>query len=286
MMHLNPLPKLTPEQIAAFHRDGFLSVGPVLTSDETDALHEALIRVLSGKSDAAPEALHNMGKNALETVIQIVNIWQSEPAFCAHLYQPKIVPLVAQLMNTNTVRVWHDQVQIKPSHIGGPTLWHQDHPYWPVIGPADLVSAWVALDEATIENGAMSMVPGSYKWGPYNGGTIGTNPQTWGPDPDYARLPPEARTVLPVPVPVPKGGIVFHHCLTWHGAPPNRTNRGRPAIAVHYMPEWTRYTPDTASHLVEKHITVASGEILTGDAFPTVMENGEMKAVASLPYLK
>jgi hypothetical protein len=43
--------------------------------------------------------------------------------------------MIAQLMGTDTVRVWHDQVQIKPARIGGPTVWHQDHPYWPVISP-------------------------------------------------------------------------------------------------------------------------------------------------------
>lgn len=275
MPSANPTnPTLSSEQIAAFERDGFLNYGPVLTSDETDALQESLRRVLSGESSCAPDAARNMGANALETVVQIVNIWQAEPAFCAHLYHAKIVPLMAQLMGTNTVRVWHDQVQIKPSHIGGPTLWHQDHPYWPVIAPADLVSAWVALDDATLENGAMHMVPGSHKWGPHKNGTIGTNRETWGPDPDYDALPPEARTTLPVPVPVPKGGVVFHHCLTWHGAPPNRTGRGRPAIAVHYMPEWTRYEPSGREHIVEKHITVPPGEILTGAYFPTVFENG------------
>ncbi len=274
-----PPAPLTPEQIEQFHRDGFLNYGPLLSEAETDELHDALVRVLSGKSSGTPDAAHNMGKNSLETVVQVVNIWEAEPAFRAHLYQEKIVSLVAQLIGTDTLRVWHDQIQVKPSHIGGPTLWHQDHPYWPVIGPADLVSAWVALDDATLENGAMHMVPGSHKWGPHKGGTIGTNRQTWGPDPDYDQLPAEARDAKPVPAPVPKGGVVFHHCLTWHGAPPNHTTKGRPAIAVHYMPGWTKYTPEGKTHLVEEHITVAPGEILTGDHFPTVMEDGQILPV-------
>ena len=32
--------------------------------------------------------------------------------------------MVAQLMGADTVRVWHDQVQVKPARIGGPTVWH------------------------------------------------------------------------------------------------------------------------------------------------------------------
>ncbi len=77
----------------------------------------------------------------------------------------KICQEVAQLCRTDSLRIWHDQIQYKPPVTGGPTAWHQDHPAWPIIQPADLVSAWVALDDATIENGCMWMVPGSHKWG-------------------------------------------------------------------------------------------------------------------------
>ena len=69
---------------------------------------------------------------------------------------------------------------------------------------------------------------------------------------------------------------MFHHCLTWHGSPPNSSEKGRPAIAVHYMPGWTRYEPTDRGHLVEHNITVQPGEPLVGEHFPTVMEKGEV----------
>jgi ectoine hydroxylase-related dioxygenase (phytanoyl-CoA dioxygenase family) len=69
---------------------------------------------------------------------------------------------------------------------------------------------------------------------------------------------------------------MFHHCLTWHGSPPNRSARGRPAIAVHYMPGYTRYEPQGHSHLVQKNIEVEPGEPLKGAHFPTVWENGPL----------
>ena len=263
---------LTNEQVTRFQAQGFLNYGQVLTQSETSELRDGLTRTLSGQSERKPESLGNIG-GASGVVVQIVNEWQIEPAFYKHLFHSKIVAMVAQLMNTDTVRVWHDQVQIKPSHIGAPTIWHQDFPYWQVMQPAELVSAWVAIDDATPENGCMSMVPRSHTWGEYPGGTIGITPDTWEPANDPARVP-EGETVELVPCPVPAGGVVFHHCLTWHGAPPNFTGRGRPAIAVHYMPGHTRYTPGDREHLVEKHIHVAANEPLTGDHFPTVMEHG------------
>lgn len=269
---------LSPEQIQTFREQGFLNFGPVLTPEETAELRESLERTLRGESEAQPESSRNIsaGQSEGNVVVQVVNIFEAEPAFRKHLYNDRLVAMVADLIGTDTLRVWHDQVQVKPPLNGGPTIWHQDHPYWPVIKPADLVSAWVALEDAVIENGCMWMVPQSHKWGPHNGGTVGSDPETWGPTPDMSQIP-EGADITPVPVEVPAGGVVFHHCLTWHGAPPNRSEKNRPAIAVHYMPGWTRYEPEGRSHLVEHNITVQPGEVLKGDHFPTVLEDGELQ---------
>ena len=270
-------PRLTDEQVQSFRENGFLNYGRVLTDEQLAALRQSLDRVLAGKSEASPERIANIGGGDNSVVTQIVNVWESEPAFREHLSNSVIVPLVAQLMGADTVRVWHDQMQLKPAHVGGPTIWHQDHPYWPVIQPADLVSAWVALEDATVENGAMSMVRRSHKWGVYGGdGTIGIDPVTYDPPYDPAFIP-EGETVEIVPCEVKAGHVVFHHCRTWHGAPANHSEHPRPAIAVHYMPGHTRYEPQAgASHLVEHHIHVAPGQPLTGEHFPTVMEAGRM----------
>jgi phytanoyl-CoA hydroxylase len=263
----------TDAQLQEFSERGLIQ-GPRLYSDqETDALRRRLEDVMEGRSAKQPEALRNMLGGTENVVIQIVNIWEADDLFREHLYNPTLCALVAQLIGHPVLRVWHDQVQYKPPRIGGPTNWHQDHPYWPVIQPADLVSAWLALDDADIENGCMWMVPGSHRWGPHKGGTIGTDPETFRPTPDLAQLPPGV-DVTPVPCPVKKGHVMFHHCLTWHGSPPNRSERGRPAIAVHYMPGYTRYVPEGRTHLVEHNITVAPGEVLRGEHFPTVWDSG------------
>ena len=271
---------LTDEQIQSFRENGYLNYGPVLTPEELQGLREALARCKAGDSPQAAEANRNASWAQEQgfVVTQIVNIWQAENAFYHHLFHDRIVKMAAQLIGDDTIRVWHDQMQEKPALHGGPTIWHQDHPYWPIIQPADLVSAWVALEDATPENGCMSFVRGSHKWGPINGGTIGSitdgEKNLWGPDfkPEWL---PEGTQVEVVEAPVVAGGVAFHHCLTWHGAPVNKSPRNRPAIAVHYMPGWTRYEKEPGKdHLVEHHITVEEGEILKGDHFPTVMENG------------
>ncbi len=265
------------QQIEFFRQNGFLNYGRVLSDRETAELREGLQRVLDGQSVAKPQASRNLLGDSEEVVIQVVNTWEAEPAFRRHLYNPKIVAIVAALMGTDTVRVWHDQAQVKPPRVGGPTIWHQDYPYWPVIAPADLVSAWVALEDATPENGCMSMVPRSHLWGTYGDGTI-SNTEDHSPANDPGFIPPGEKVQV-VPCPVPAGSVVFHHCMTWHGAPPNHSDRNRPAIAVHYMPGHTRYEP-RGEHMIGHHIEVEPGEILKGEWFPTVMENGVLAAPA------
>ena len=108
-------PRLTDEQVQSFRENGFLNYGRVLTDEQLSALRKSLDRVLSGRSGASPEAISNIGGGANSVVTQVVNVWEAEPAFREHLSNPVIVPLVAQLMGTDTVRVWHDQMQLKPA---------------------------------------------------------------------------------------------------------------------------------------------------------------------------
>ena len=266
---------LSDARIAEFHERGYLQVGRVMSDEQADAMRERLFQVMEDKSDRSPESKRNMAADPTKVLIQIVNIWEADDLFNAHLYNPVMCEMVADVIGTDTLRVWHDQVQYKPPLIGGPTNWHQDHPYWPIIQPADLVSAWVALDDVDVENGCMWMVPGSHKWGAHKGGTIGTNEEDFAPMPDLSLLP-DGADVTPVPMPVKKGCAGLHHCLTWHGSPPNRSDRGRPGIAVHYMPGYTRYEKDPdKTHLVEHNVEVQPGEILKGKHFPTVWENGK-----------
>lgn len=265
---------LTELQVQEFWDRGFLKAGRVMSEEQAEALRVRMFDVMEGRAAGKPELMRDVAQTGMKSLTQIVNIWEADDMFRAHLYHPVICGIIAQLMNADTVRVWHDQVQYKPPKTGGPQIWHQDHPLWPIIQPADLISAWVALDDATVENGCMSMVPHSHRWGPHKEGIIGTDQDRFLPLPDRSLLP-EGAQIEVVPCEVKKGEVMFHHCLTWHGSPANGSDRGRPAIAVHYMPGYTRYEPSGRSHPVEHHVEVAPGEPLQGKRFPTVWENGQ-----------
>ncbi|AZN42977.1 phytanoyl-CoA dioxygenase family protein [Paenibacillus albus] len=268
---------LSQAQIAEFEKNGFLKGDVVLSDAEVEELREELDKVMNGETVKKPVLNHNMlGSDspydnmkmvASAKVVQIVNIWLASDRFLQHAGHPTICEEVAQLCHSNSLRIWHDQIQYKPPITGGPTAWHQDHPLWPIIQPADLVSAWVALDDAVIENGCMWMVPGSHKWGNHQRYLSST--KDFKPFHKQPEMLPNNANVEAVPFEIKKGQVGYHHCLTWHGSPHNRSEMKRRAIAVHYMPGHTRYEP-IGEHVMLSYVNVKPGELLVGDHFPEV----------------
>lgn len=118
----------------------------------------------------------------------------------------------------------------------------------------------------------MWMVPESHKWG--NQQKYLSDTADFKPSHKQREHLPEGANIEPVPFEIKKGQVGYHHCLTWHGSGPNRSDRKRRAIAVHYMPGHVYYEP-TGSHPMEPHVNVNPGETLIGDDFPVVYRNKE-----------
>lgn len=260
---------LTDAQIEQFHQNGFLNIGKVYTDDECGELREELFRVMRDETEKKPVLNRNLRGDEMAPVVQIVNMWMASDMYLDHARKKPIAEAVAQLCETSELRIWHDQAQYKPPRAGGPTGWHQDHPLWPTIQPADLISSWTPFEDATIENGCMWMVPGSHKWGNQQR-FLGTREPFQPIHRDPSELP-DGASLEAVACEVMKGECHLHHCLTWHGSPHNRSERPRPAVAVHYMPSHTRYDP-VGGHVMEPYVEVEKGKRLEGESFPLVYQ--------------
>lgn len=257
---------LTQEQIADFHAKGFLNGGVVLSDAEVEELRDEVMRVIDERERSdipQPVLLRNLSSDHNAPVWQIVNIWQASKPFERLIHNYKIAEGLAELTNAKELRIWHDQIQYKPAAIGGVNMWHQDAPLWPIIAPMTEVSAWVALDDADVDNGCMSMVPGSHLWGDHMD-FIRTLKS-------YDEMPDtfEGHEVKVVVCPVKKGEVHFHHALTWHGSHANTSGRPRRAIAIHCMTEETRFVA-SGNHVMKPFVEVADGEKLQGEAFPRI----------------
>jgi ectoine hydroxylase-related dioxygenase (phytanoyl-CoA dioxygenase family) len=281
---------LTEEQVADFHRDGFLNGGRILDERGVQELKDELDRILSIGPEGFPEGasrpvlFHNMaqGRDPEKCVWQIVNIWEVSSAYERLTRHPFIVDAISRLTNAHELMVWHDQIQYKPAGHGGVTGWHQDAPLWPIIRPMTPVSAWVALDDATVENGCMWMTPGSHKWGNQieflrtqahlqqkeGFGDI----EGFTPSEDA-----EITSVGPRPWTVKAGEVSLHHSLTWHGSPFNHSDQPRRAIAMHYMTGESRFVA-SGQHVMKAYVQMDDDELMSkaGPHFPSVMKNGQI----------
>ncbi len=118
--------------------------------------------------------------------------------------------------------------------------WHQDSSYFS-IEPMALVSSRVALDDVTLDNGCLWVVPGSHKLGPL------AHSQVWmvGERQDMCIPDTAFDASREQPIVMRAGDCSFHHSLLLHRSGPNRTSQRRRGIATHYMSAQSRWTSTT-----------------------------------------
>jgi ectoine hydroxylase-related dioxygenase (phytanoyl-CoA dioxygenase family) len=230
---------LTQDQIDFFHEYGYLRYGKVLSDAdielfrrEYDAEFEKARRdnrlsnlSASGSSEAAPRHMY-----------QIMQMCERNLHFRRLLYDERILDIVQDLLGPNLM-LFHDQALYKPALTGGPVTWHQDNAYWQ-CRPANLITCWLTFDDVDIHNGAMQVIPGSHLK------PVGHEKSaSGGPLLDVEHSVDVAKAV---PIDLPAGCCMFHHCQTLHYTAPNVTQRQRRALAIHFMQPGTRDMHDPA----------------------------------------
>jgi ectoine hydroxylase-related dioxygenase (phytanoyl-CoA dioxygenase family) len=253
-------------------------ISPALFSQEEIARAvEAMDRVLEGEYETGHEPWSrswNPGDNP-RALRKIDNSHWANRAIRDLVLSEAIGAVAARLMQTEEVRLWHDQMLFKPgqgpeAETGENVGWHQDHGYWANTCP-DLLTAWIALVDVDESNGCMHFVPGSHRWGMIDGDFF---------DQDLVRTREriaeetgeEFRTV---PIVMRAGQVIFHHCLTIHGSGPNRTDSPRRSFAVHLQPAHASHIAGTSgdSHqcsIMLRHLGGKEGSLYRGGPWPTL----------------
>jgi ectoine hydroxylase-related dioxygenase (phytanoyl-CoA dioxygenase family) len=141
---------------------------------------------------------------------------------------PALVALVESLIGPG-VSVYFSQIFFKAPEGGGPKPAHQDNFYFGPTDPEGVVTAWVALDDATLENGCLYFGEGT------NLGPVYAHEAPPG-EPFNLQLPAAILERQPMaPAPVMRGGVSFHHGNTFHQSGPNHSQHWRRACALHYV---------------------------------------------------
>ena len=227
------------EQIAFYRANGFVVIEDFLTPQELENWRGAVMRavdqragkkmpgkdIVIGEDDGINEDGDYFGK----VFDQLLNLWQTNKEVKGLMLDERIGKMAATLSGADGIRIWHDQALFKRPW-ANPTAWHLDTPFWSFFD-RNAISIWVALDDATLQNGCLYFIPGSHKGTNFDKITIGRNM-----DGIFDIYPQFAKTA-PVPAPMKAGSCSFHNGLTIHGAGANMTNAWRRAMTCAYMPD-------------------------------------------------
>jgi phytanoyl-CoA hydroxylase len=232
-VHGRPANVLTPaEQRAAYEQDGYLVFPELLDGSELAALRGALAEVLrdaEGLTETNDKFSITRTEDGGYSVRRIFDPVARHQAFHDLVLNPKILDVVENLIGSD-IQLHHSKLNLKPpSSREARFEWHQDYPFFPHTN-FDLLAVMVYLDDSTEENGCLSIIPGSHKWGPRNhlfakDGAFSSQLE------DKSVLEDRSRWVH---VPVPAGGIELHHCNMLHSSTANRGTRPRSAVVIQY----------------------------------------------------
>lgn len=166
------------------------------------------------------------GDDADNPVRNISFMVRFDPTFQEFARNPKILEATRALIGPR-IRVFRDQALQKPPGGQAKPL-HQDLSYFRVQPADELVTAWVALDDATTQNGCMVYVPASHRHGLFEITRDPERPVHHVPDTRGIEIADEMLC------PVPAGAVIFHHGYTLHRSDVNQTQTWRRSVQLHY----------------------------------------------------
>ena len=242
-----------------FRTRGYLAFEHVLTQQEIEAAQTALTQITVGLMQRAKrgEAMIRQNLHATRNYagMQVINpdsgfgihfevgidplameaeeaelkfrklhgYHQEHQAFIDLTQHPKIQGVIAQLIGEEAV-LKAEMALSKPPFIGSEKPWHQDNAYFNWLPLDKVATAWIALDDTTVENGCMHVIPGGHSLG-----ALKHHHTT-----DCEILPDRIDKTRAVPVPLKAGGVMYFSAMLPHQTPANKTAGRRRALQFQY----------------------------------------------------
>jgi phytanoyl-CoA hydroxylase len=259
--------QLTAEQVESYQQNGFVVIEDFLSADELEHWRKTVMHAVAerkgqkmpgkeikvGESDGINEDAAYYGK----VFDQLLNLWQTDAGVKELMFDERIGEMAATLAGTDGIRIWHDQALFKRPW-ANPTSWHLDTPFWS-FSDRKALSIWIALDDATYENGCLYFIPGSFHQTEFENKGIGKNMDS------IFEVYPQFLKVNSVAAPMKAGSCSFHNGLTIHGAGANMTSGFRRAMTCAYMPDGNTFNGQANILPGEYLHTLKVGDTLNSD---------------------
>jgi ectoine hydroxylase-related dioxygenase (phytanoyl-CoA dioxygenase family) len=176
---------LASEEIQNYAQLGAVVLRGVLNKDELRTLEQGIEHNLSNLSPLAQVASRADDPGRF---IEDFCTWQSNAAYERILRDSALSHISAQLMQSGTVRIYHDHLLVKEPGTKQPTPWHQDQPYYNVSGRQN-VSFWIPVDPVS-EASTLRFVAKSHEGTWFMPRTFRDQQAKWFPEGSLAELPP------------------------------------------------------------------------------------------------
>jgi ectoine hydroxylase-related dioxygenase (phytanoyl-CoA dioxygenase family) len=251
-------PALSDTDVRGFVDDGYVIVRDLVGADDVAAVRADAERFAAGEYPVS-----NLPDGGAILAVHFPH-WVS-PVAARMVRHPGIVSVVSRVAGAHLAhwdggaKCMQSMLFLKPPGLQG-QAWHQDERYIPTRDRS-LIGAWIALDDATVENGCLWVLPGSHRRGVLHPTRDHGRPDEFDPSDeafgfdDGGAVPVELRT----------GDVVFFNGYLLHRSLRNRSTGTRRALVNHYMssasllPWMLPGSPDVATADM-RNVVVVDGE--------------------------
>ena len=222
---------LSDEQVAQYQRDGHILLENVLAAEYIPPYLEAIEQTVAerNKETRALKDRDTYGKAFLQTT----NLWEHNAKVKEYVTAQRFAGIAARLMGVERARLYHDQALFKEAG-GGITPWHQDQHYWP-LATKNTITMWMTLADISADMGTLRFASGSQAEG-----YLGDIPISDESETQLRAFVERKGFKLRQADVMNAGAATFHSGWTLHSAPPNFSERMRPAMTVIYFADGTR----------------------------------------------
>ncbi len=257
---------LTQEHVDAYQKDGVVLIKGLL-KDYVEPLRRG---IETNMAEPGTYAAENLKAGDTGRFFDDYCNWNRIAEFEDAIRYSPMAEVAADLMQSNSVQVFHDHVLVKEPGTSKATPWHQDEPYYFVEGQQN-VSFWAPLDP--VKDASLRCVAGSHRW------EKPVLPTRWLSEEDfyagediYMPVPdPDAEGMRILEWEMEPGDAVAFNYKTLHGARGNQASSRRRAFSLRLLGDDARYveragptSPPYPGHGMK------AGEKLREDWFPTI----------------
>ncbi len=233
---------LSEKQVQSYVENGFHVEPGLVTPEELTSLKQDTVDLARGKypcDSLKPLPADTSDTAALQSILCIHQPHFISPIIREFVLHNGICSVLGQITAAHlpywdgSVKCMQSMLFVKPPTFQG-QAWHQDEVYIPTRDRS-LTGAWIAMDDATVENGCLWVVPGSHR----NGYLF---PQRKHESADEYDFAPESfgfDEALAIPVEVNAGDVVFFNGYLLHKSLKNRSEGYRRVLVSHYMNAWS-----------------------------------------------